>query len=90
MALLWSMEWTFGVVYHWKYHVLVLYFTCLCPNSMLVCWDKVLQRLWFCCHCLTSCNMNALKEKMRGEKVTREEGLVSQEGREGGMGENKG
>jgi hypothetical protein len=28
-------------VYHRKYRILTLYFTCLCPNGTLVCWDKV-------------------------------------------------
>ncbi len=27
------------------YRIPRLYYTCLCPNSVLVCWDKVLQRL---------------------------------------------
>ncbi len=72
-------------VYHRKYCVPTLYFKCLCPNGMLVCWDGVLQRLRCCSHCLASCNVNAMKEKMRGKKATRGGGgwNYGKEGEEG-------
>jgi hypothetical protein len=74
-------------VYHWKYHIPTLYYTCLCPNGMLVYWDKVLH--WLQCH------HHLLCECVEGEDE-REEGdeggggVELWEGRGGEVGENGG
>jgi hypothetical protein len=48
----------------------------------------LLQRLWCCHHHLTSCGMNALKEKMRGRRQQGGGGGIV--GRKGGRGGSKG
>jgi hypothetical protein len=35
-------------VYHPEHRIPMLYFMCICPDDVPVCWDKVLQQLW--CH----------------------------------------